>query len=310
MARPLTNSARYFPFDVDYFSDRKIRRLKRENSILGMVMHISLLCSVYSDSSGYFTRFDENLIFDLAERFDISEEECKDTVSRLVRIGLFDKKLFEKQDVLTSKSIQLRFQEIIKSRGQKRRIFADKDLWLLNARDTADYIDFGGSFSKKNNTKEIKEIKERGNENEIETKTDEHESDSSENSASAVVKEYHKYIGKPSPNVESGILQYLEKGFEKELIIRLIHYTCEQGKCSWQYLDAALRGNEKAGIKTLAEYKRAQSSRGAKRNGFCNYNDTNRIDYAEYERQCFEEMLEGHDDTKEKGALENDRKGD
>lgn len=309
MARPMTNSARYFPFDVDYFSDRRIRRLKRDHSILGIVMHISLLCSVYSDSSGYFTRFDENLIFDLAERLGIDEEECKDMVSQLVRIGLFDKKVFEKQGVLTSKSIQLRFQEIIKSRGQKRRIFVDKNLWLLNARDTADYIHFEGSFSENNYTKEIKE---RGNKNEIEieTKGDQHEPDSSEDSASAVIKEYHKYIGKPSPNVESGLLQYLEKGFEKELIIRLIHYTCEQGKCSWQYLDAALRGNEKAGIKTLAEYNKAQKSRESKRNGFCNYTDTNNFDYAEVERQCFEEMLAEYDDIKEKGALENDRKGD
>ena len=309
MARPLTNSARYFPFDVDYFSDRRIRRLKRDHSLLGIVMHISLLSSVYSDSSGYFTRFDENLVFDLAERLDIGEEECRDKISALCKIGLFDRKLFENKGVLTSKSIQLRFQEIIKSRGQKRKVFVDASLWLLSPRETADYIHFEEGFSTKNDTKEIKE---RGNENEIEieTKGDQHEPDSSENSASAVIKEYHKYIGKPSPNVESGLSQYLEKGFEKELIIRLIHYSCEQGKCSWQYLDAALRGNEKAGIKTLEEYNKAQKSRGGKKNKFCNYTDTNHFDYAAFERQCFEEMLAEYDDIKEKGALENDRKGD
>ena len=77
---------------------------------------------------------------------------------------------------------------------------------------------------------------------------------------------------------------------EGSLIVRLIEYACEQGKRTWSYIKAAIRGNMDAGIKTLDAYNRAQADRienakkverankGGKKSKFDNYNDTNTID--------------------------------
>lgn len=319
MARPMTNSARYFPFDVDYFSDRRIRRVRRELSMQGILMHISLLCSIYSDRSGFFTELDENLIFDLAESFSISEKACREIVLSLVEIGLFDKKLFREHNVLTSVSVQSRFQEIIKGRGQKRKIGVCKRFWLLDEVETAAYIDFSEnneSFSKKNSTKEKKGKKK---ENENKEKAKESQQNSHRQAAAALAQEYEKYIGRASPNVVDGINEYLDKGFEEKLILRLIHYSCEQGKKSWQYLKAALRGNESDNVRTLSDYERIQAAREKptppKARGICNYTDANTPDYDAIIREDFERLAKEFEERNktisgEEGAKENDREGD
>ncbi len=307
MARPLTNSARYFPLDVDYLSDRRIRRLRRENSLCGVMTYLALLCSIYSDNSGFFTTCDDNLVFDISESLGISEKTCREVISAIVKIGLFDKKIYEKHGVLTSKAVQRRFQEIIKSRGQKRAVRINEQYWLLEAHETAEYIkgfsEKNEGFSEKNTAKENKD-----KENESETKAKEKLEGAS---SAALISEYEKYIGRASPNVKDGILKYLEKGFEAELIRRLIHYSCEQGKPSWQYLEASLIGNEKDGILTLSGYLETQKKRKkrekASRRGINNYVDTNSLNYSEIIEESMENMLKEYEETE---GSKNDREGD
>ena len=49
MARPRKRGLEYFPFDVDFFSDKKIKVLKGRFGADGVMIYIYLLCEVYKE---------------------------------------------------------------------------------------------------------------------------------------------------------------------------------------------------------------------------------------------------------------------
>lgn len=121
--------------------------------------------------------------------------------------------------------------------------------------------------------------------------------------AAGVLKAYETYIGLVTPNVTERIDGYLSDGVEADLLTALISYAAEQGKRTWQYVQGAIEGNLRDGVKTLAAYsrrraERAQNQRAAKPNGvqkskFNNYDDTNKAAYAGLEDKLLDRMLEG-----------------
>ncbi len=314
MARMRTNSASYFPMDVSYFNDRKIRRLRRECGDLGIILHLYLLCCTYSDSRGYYTEADENLIFDLSERFDVGEAEILKIFKIILEVGLFDKEIYEKHKLITSHSIQLRFQEIVRRKATKKAVIVEECCWLLNENETQQYIVVeksgkgdtksgkGDTKSGKGDTKSgkgdtqsaknaINKIKEKEiKENEIKAEED-------MSAAAALITEYEATIGRATATVCEGIQGYLEGGVEKELLSRLIQYALEQGKCSWQYVEAAAEGNIREGILTLDDYNKNREKRAKNRQikgksgGFNNYTDTNRTDYTAISEGIIADML-------------------
>lgn len=52
MARPTKQGLDYFPFDVGFFGDQKIRILKARYGADGIAVYVKLLCDVYKE--GYF----------------------------------------------------------------------------------------------------------------------------------------------------------------------------------------------------------------------------------------------------------------
>lgn len=165
MARPKSNRVDYFPFDVNFFSDRRVRRVKRKCGIVGELAYILLLCNIYYDNEGYYTRLDSDLVFDTAESLGIEEDELHRIISVMFDTGLFEQVLYDRYGVLTSHGIQKRFQEIIKKRAQKSPVYVDSRFWLLDKSETLKYIACE-SFSAKNprnsennSEKQVKNIK-------------------------------------------------------------------------------------------------------------------------------------------------------
>ena len=67
MPRPLKVGLDYFPLDVNFFSNKKIKALRRAFGATGIAVYLNILCRVYS--SGYYYRFtsEEDLVADIAE---------------------------------------------------------------------------------------------------------------------------------------------------------------------------------------------------------------------------------------------------
>ena len=148
MARPKNNGLDYFPFDVDFFSDRKIKRLKARYGSDGISVYIYLICEIYR--SGYYIDLNDDLILDISDELNISENSTRQIVDFLLSRSLFDDTLAKSDKVLTATSIQRRFQEAKKA--SKRAFEVERKLWLLKAEDTYSFIKVrqNESFSKKN----------------------------------------------------------------------------------------------------------------------------------------------------------------
>ena len=108
MARPVKQGIDYFPFDVSFFSDVKIRKIARACGANSTSILICLLCNIYKDN-GYYILWDEDLPFVIADTVGVSEGAVKEVMLKAVQVGFFDKDLYEKHKILTSSGIQKRF---------------------------------------------------------------------------------------------------------------------------------------------------------------------------------------------------------
>ena len=106
--RPTKQGIDYFPMDVGFFSDVKIRKISRACGSQSASILICLLCNIYKDE-GYYIVWDEDLPFVIADIVGVSEGAVKEVLIKALQVGFFDNTLYEKYHVLTSFGIQKRF---------------------------------------------------------------------------------------------------------------------------------------------------------------------------------------------------------
>ena len=109
MARPIKKGLDYFSLDVGFFDDEKIVAIADEFGCKGEVVIIRLLCAIYKD--GAYIEFTDLLARVVAKKAGLSAGLVNDVVDRAVQYGFFDKSVFDKYRVLTSRGIQNRYFE-------------------------------------------------------------------------------------------------------------------------------------------------------------------------------------------------------
>lgn len=132
MARPIKNGLDYFPFDVDFFSDKKIKRLRARFGTDGIAVYMYLLCEIYRN--GYYIEYDEDLILDISDELGLPEGSTTQIMNYLLSRSLLDDTLAKSVKVLTATSIQRRYQEAKK--GSKRDVVVNRSYWLLQKNET------------------------------------------------------------------------------------------------------------------------------------------------------------------------------
>ena len=138
MARPRKENLNYFSFDVDFFSDKKIKRLKAKFGADGIVVYQYILCEIYHN--GYYVECDEDFILDISDYFNFSENKTMQILNYLFNRSLLVSILVESVKVITATSVQRRYQEAKKEVGKNRGIFVDKRIWLLKEEETKPFI--------------------------------------------------------------------------------------------------------------------------------------------------------------------------
>lgn len=106
--RPSKQGIDYFPMDVGFFTDVKIRKISRACGPQSTSVLICLLCNIYKDE-GYYILWDEDLPFVIADTVGVSEGAVKEVLQKAIQVGFFDSALYEKYKILTSSGIQKRF---------------------------------------------------------------------------------------------------------------------------------------------------------------------------------------------------------
>lgn len=117
----------YFPFDIDFFQDLKIRKLIRCQGGKAVTVYALLLCFIYK--SGYYIRWDEELPFAISEQTGYDEAYIREVIKNCVTLGLFSRELFDGEGVLTSRGIQERYAEICEL---SRRVYVIEQFNLIS----------------------------------------------------------------------------------------------------------------------------------------------------------------------------------
>lgn len=122
MARPKKPGLDYFPKDVNFYSDRKIRRLLSKHGLNSLIVYDYLLCLIYSEN-GYYIENDADIYFDIKDGLNnlVSEEFVEQVLTSCLKFGLLSIAVKEKHNKLTSKGIQERYLQA------KRRAVINKD---------------------------------------------------------------------------------------------------------------------------------------------------------------------------------------
>lgn len=230
MARPPKYGLGYFPFDTDFFQNKKIKKLKAEYGADGITIYMYLLCEIYKN--GYYIIADEDFIDAMADDLRMNVNKINLVLKFLLGRSLFDDKLFQSDTVLTSVSVQRRYQFAVQERINDHTVEI-KDFWLLEKTDTETLGQVRPFLenSQEKSTKESKENKSKLN----------------------------KSISKCVPHLRAHEKEQLVKEFGKELVEDYIQRTTQYHCCNY----ATIR-------KWIAEDKEKERSRKPKKNTFNN----------------------------------------
>ena len=165
MARPNKQGIDYFPFDVDFFSDIKIRKIARACGSQATSILICLLCNIYKDK-GYYILWDEDLPFVIADTVGVSEGAVKEVILKALQVDFFDQDIYNKHNVLTSLGIQKRFKSAVYKRekieyieeymvSDVRKIVSDVKNQVSDVRSTQSKVKKSRVKKSKENDKEI-----------------------------------------------------------------------------------------------------------------------------------------------------------
>ena len=151
----------YFPLDVDFFTDNKIRILRARFGNNGIAVYIYLLCEIYK--KGYYMEWNDDFKFILAADLNLSDGFIEQVLTFLLERSLLDSTLFKSDTILTSPGIQKRYQLAVKERAKKTPVVI-KGFWLLEADETEPFIKVNPSLNSSEKKSDFSEKKEDNSE--------------------------------------------------------------------------------------------------------------------------------------------------
>jgi hypothetical protein len=127
MGRNIKQGFEYFPLYTDFFSNKKIKNLRRAHGSIGVLTYLNLLSRVYKN--GYYYKFDdlEELSMDIAEeianvQLRATATSVTETINYLVGRGILDEGLF-KRGIISGVALQEQY--VIMAYKAKRKIDMD-----------------------------------------------------------------------------------------------------------------------------------------------------------------------------------------
>lgn len=128
MARTPKTGLDYFSHDVNMASDRKIKLLKAKNGLVGYAVYIRLLEEAYRESGYYLECSDDfDLLFASDNNLDINV--YINIINDCINYKLFDRDLYDKYKILTSKRMQKNFFD---ATTRRKKVEVYKEYLLLD----------------------------------------------------------------------------------------------------------------------------------------------------------------------------------
>ncbi|QOG30874.1 Lin1244/Lin1753 domain-containing protein [Enterococcus casseliflavus] len=257
MARPTKKGLDYFPLDVDFLSDLKVRRIIKACGKEAVHILVALLANIYRDE-GYYVLWDDDLAFLVADEVGTKEGTVEELVRKAVQVKFFDKDIFDKYSVLTSKGIQNRYILATKERKKVELEFkylltneVNRSNISINGRNNS--VNQGNNQQSKVKESKVKEIKEDATAGE-----------------SASLETFQKLWLFPNV-VQVEDLLNLVNIYGDELVeaaIKLAGSKDVPKNRAISFLTASLQEWADANVKTIDQARDYQRTRGAKKQGY------------------------------------------
>ncbi|WP_142425091.1 Lin1244/Lin1753 domain-containing protein [Enterococcus casseliflavus] len=257
MARPTKKGLDYFPLDVDFLSDLKVRRIIKACGKEAVHILVALLANIYRDE-GYYVLWDDDLAFLVADEVGTKEGTVEELVRKAVQVKFFEKDIFDKYSVLTSKGIQNRY--ILATKERKKVELEFK--YLLTNEVNRSNISINGrnnSVNQGNNQQsKVKESKEK------EIKEDATAGESSS------LETFQKLWLFPNVVQVEDLLNLVDIYGDElvEAAIKLAGSKDVPKNRAISFLTASLQEWADANVKTIDQARDYQRTRGAKKQGY------------------------------------------
>lgn len=252
MARPPKDGIDYFPFDVGFLQDKKIRLIKGEYGAKGVLVVLQLLSSIYKEN-GYFTTCDSDDFILVADAVGCGcdPKTIEEVVQGCLRRSIFDSGVFEAFGVLTSRGIQRRYLRALSTRDN---IDIIEEYWLL---DIDDKKDVPASISKKitfknvflqNNSVNLQRNSVNLQKNPQSKVKKSKVKESKENSGGfSQVFEVFEHCGFKVDGYTAELLAEYAETYSEQWVCEAIRRAAKQGKKTMRYVEGILRNWDRAG---------------------------------------------------------------
>ena len=163
MARPKAKGVEYFPLDVGFLSDLKIRKIMLSHGPASIAVLIYIFAAIYKDE-GYFMSIKDDEISLIALDTNLDADYVKQVINRACEVELFSFRIYDNFRILTSEGIQNRYLKITERR-KSVKINADINLINVDTMYTETMVNVAETRVNvyKNEQSKVKEIESKVN---------------------------------------------------------------------------------------------------------------------------------------------------
>lgn len=265
MARPRKDGLDYFPLDVNFLSDLKIKKIIRAYGAQAVAVVMSVLTTIYRDN-GYFATYDDDLIFIIADELKLEDGYVKNVIEKLIEVDFLNKEQKEKNNILTSIGIQERYLKVCERRVKKKlnatyNLINDGSNELPQTEST----DGGGLCIQKphstgvNDNKSTQSKVNKSKVNKSKEKVNKTTSSGEQTDLEKLLEIYQENFGVANSIVQIELQNMLEI-FEKEMIIESFKLSVGKDK-PFSYMRGIWNKWKENGITTLEQANQSKEQR-------------------------------------------------
>ena len=268
MARPTAKGVEYFPLNVNFINDLKVRKLLLSCGAESIAVLIYLLSTIYKDE-GYFVEIHEDEIDLIALDVNVTPEFVLEVINKACEVRFFDVNLYNNFNILTSKGIQERYLKITERRKNSVVITQFNLINVynnsVNVNNNSINVDNNSINVYKSTQSKVKESKEKKSKvkslsndsvkNVYLTQTEERDCMNKK-----IYELYLNGIGQISPMIKERLDDLVEL-YGMEHVIVAINTTIESGGSSIKYVETVAASNLKKKVNDNGTNKRRPGAR-------------------------------------------------
>lgn len=263
MARPTAKGVEYFPLNVNFINDLKVRKLLLSCGAEAIAVLIYLLSTIYKDE-GYYVEIHEDEIDLIALDVNVTPEFVLEVINKACEVRFFDVNLYNNFNILTSKGIQERYLKITERRKNSVVI---TQFNLINVYNNSINVN-NNSINVDNNPVNVykstqSKVKERkGKKSKVKSLSNDSvknvyliETEKRDCMNKKIYELYLNGIGQISPTIKERLDDLVEL-YGMEHVIVAINTTIESGGSSIKYVETVAASNLKKKVNDNGTNKR------------------------------------------------------